>query len=106
MMWFIGGLGFLGSLLAFVLSFIPPSQISVGSNAVWFSVLIIGTLVVVIAPFIIYASRKPSWANKDSQFEPFHWEESPTQVQPAKPQATQPTPSKSSGPKDSTSSQS
>ena len=30
-MWLIGGLGFLGSLLAFVLSFIPPSQISVGS---------------------------------------------------------------------------
>ena len=78
MMWFIGGLGFLGSLLAFVLSFIPPSQISVGSNAVWFSVLIIGTLVVVIAPFIIYASRKPSWTNKDSQFEPFHWEEGAT----------------------------
>ena len=28
LMWFIGGLGFCGSLLAFVLSFIPPSQIS------------------------------------------------------------------------------
>ena len=53
LMWFIGGLGFCGSLLAFVLSFIPPSQISTGSNAVWFSVLIIGALVVVIAPFII-----------------------------------------------------
>ena len=26
MMWFIGGLGFLGSLLAFVLSFIPPAR--------------------------------------------------------------------------------
>ena len=86
MMWFIGGLGFLGSLLAFVLSFIPPSQISVGSNAVWFSVLIIGTLVVVIAPFIIYASRKPSWTNKESQFEPFHWEEGATT--PAAPTAT------------------
>ena len=75
LMWFIGGLGFCGSLLAFVLSFIPPSQISVGSNAVWFSVLIIGALIVVIAPFIIYSSRKPSWTNSDSQFEPFHWEE-------------------------------
>ena len=37
----IGGLGFCGSLLAFVLSFIPPSQIAVGSNTVWFAVLII-----------------------------------------------------------------
>ena len=58
LMWLVGGLGFCGSLLAFVLSFIPPSQISTGSNTVWFSVLIIGALVVVIAPFIIYASKK------------------------------------------------
>lgn len=35
LMWLIGGLGFCGSLLAFVLSFIPPSQIAVGSNTVW-----------------------------------------------------------------------
>ena len=80
LMWLIGGLGFCGSLLAFVLSFIPPSQIAVGSNTVWFAVLIIGCVVVVAAPFIIYASRKPSWVDKDTQFEPFHWE---VQAQPA-----------------------
>ena len=79
LMWLIGGLGFCGSLLAFVLSFIPPSQIAVGSNTVWFAVLIIGCIVVVAAPFIIYASRKPSWVDKDTQFEPFHWE---VQAQP------------------------
>ena len=61
LMWFIGGLGFCGSLLAFVLSFIPPSQISTGNNTVWFAVLIIGAIVVVAAPFIIYAAKKPSW---------------------------------------------
>ena len=81
LMWIVGGLGFLGSLLAFILSFIPPSQISTGSNTVWFSVLIIGALVVVIAPFIIYAAKKPSWADPNSTFEPFHWEAQ------AKPQA-------------------
>ena len=75
LMWFIAGLGFCGSLLAFVLSFIPPSQISIGSNTVWFAVLVIGCIVVVSAPFIIYASRKPSWVDKNTQFEPFHWEE-------------------------------
>ncbi len=74
LMWLIGGLGFCGSLLAFVLSFIPPSQISTGSNTVWFAVLIIGALVVVAAPFGIYKMRKPSWADPNSQFEPFHWE--------------------------------
>ena len=79
-MWFVGGLGFCGSLLAFILSFIPPSQISTGSNTVWFSVLIIGAIIVVIAPFIIYASKKPSWVDPNSNFEPFHWE---VQAQPA-----------------------
>ena len=75
LMWLIGGLGFCGSLLAFILSFIPPSQISTGSNTVWFSVLIIGALIVIIAPFIIYASKKPSWVDPNTSFEPFHWEE-------------------------------
>ena len=87
LMWLIGGLGFCGSLLAFVLSFIPPSQISTGSNTVWFSVLIIGALIVVIAPFIIYASKKPSWVDPNSSFEPFHWEEQPA-VQTAGKSAT------------------
>ena len=77
LMWFIGGLGFCGSLLAFILSFIPPSQISTGSNTVWFSVLIIGAIIVVVAPFIIYASKKPSWEDPNSNFEPFHWEVQP-----------------------------
>ena len=76
LMWFLGCLGFCGALLAFVLSFVPPSQISTGSNTVWFSVLIIGCLIVVIAPFIIYAMRKPSWRDPKAaaEFAPFHWE--------------------------------
>ena len=77
LMWFIGGLGFLGSLLAFILSFIPPSQISTGSNTVWFSVLIIGAIVVVAAPFVIYACKKASWVDPNTNFEPFHWEVQP-----------------------------
>ncbi|MFI3317471.1 MAG: putative glutamine/gamma-aminobutyrate antiporter GadC [Rikenellaceae bacterium] len=77
LMWLLGLLGFLGSLLAFVLSFIPPSQISTGSNSVWFAVLIVGCIVVVVIPFIIYAMRKPSWRSddKNDHFAPFHFEE-------------------------------
>lgn len=71
LMWLLGGLGFCGSLLAFVLSFIPPSQIAVGSKTVWFSVLIIGSLIMVVIPFIIYAMRKPEWKAADAQIEPF-----------------------------------
>lgn len=75
-MWLLGLMGFFGSLLAFVLSFIPPSQISTGSNTVWFSVLIVGCLVVIGAPFIIYAMRKPEWKSPDQadHFAPFHFE--------------------------------
>ena len=58
LMWLIGGLGFCGSLLAFVLSFIPPSQISTGNNTVWFAVLFIGVIVVVAAPFIILCVKE------------------------------------------------
>ena len=74
LMWILGGLGFCGSLLAFILSFIPPSQISVGSNKVWFLVLILGAIIFVVIPFIIYASRKPSWKAPDANIEKFEWE--------------------------------
>ena len=74
LMWILGGMGFCGSLLAFVLSFIPPSQIAVGSNAVWYTVLIIGAIVFVVIPYIIYAMRKPSWKAPDANIEKFEWE--------------------------------
>jgi len=74
LMWIIAVVGFCGSLLAFVLSFIPPAQISTGSSTVWYSVLIAGCIVMVVIPYIIYAMRKPSWRDPSAQFEPFHWE--------------------------------
>lgn len=75
LMWIVAGMGFLGSLLAFVLSFIPPAQISVGSSTTWYLVLVIGCILVVGAPFIIYAMRKPHWVDPEAKLEPFHWEE-------------------------------
>jgi putative glutamate/gamma-aminobutyrate antiporter len=74
LMWLLGGLGFCGSLLAFVLSFIPPSQIATGSTAVWFGVLIIGAVIFVGIPFIIYGMRKPTWKAPDAEIEKFEWE--------------------------------
>ena len=85
-MWLLGAMGFGGSLLAFVLSFVPPGQIATGSSTVWFSVLIIGCVIVVGIPFIIYAMRKPSWRDPQAaaEFAPFHWE---TPTSPAAPTA-------------------
>ena len=74
LMWFLGAMGFGGSLLAFVLSFIPPGQINTGNTTVWYSVLIIGCMIMVVIPFIIYAMRKPSWKDPASDFAPFHWQ--------------------------------
>ena len=74
LMWILGTVGFGGSLLAFVLSFIPPGQIATGSNTVWYSVLIVGCIAMVVIPYIIYAKRKPSWRDPNAEFTPFHWE--------------------------------
>jgi amino acid transporter len=76
LMWFLALLGFCGALLAFVLSFVPPAQIATGSKTVWYMVLIIGCIVVVAAPMVIYANRKPSWRDPEAakEFAPFHWE--------------------------------
>lgn len=75
LMWLIGSVGFLGSLMAFVLSFIPPSQIATGSSKVWYSVLIVGCIVFVVIPYIIYAMRRPSWRDPKAEFAPFSWED-------------------------------
>ena len=71
--WIIGGGGLIGSLLAFVLSFIPPSQISVGSPTVYISFLIGGNIFFLAIPLIIYALRKPGWKTAEGSvdFKPF-----------------------------------
>ncbi len=75
-MWLIAGVGFLGSAIAFIFSFFPPAQIQMGSNAVWFSVLIGGTIIFVVLPFIILHFKKPSWDAMGTSFVPFHWDNS------------------------------
>lgn len=79
-MWLVAGVGFLASLLAFILSFFPPSQIAMGSNAVWFGVLAGGVIFFVVAPFIILAFRKKSWVSADEDFVPFHWDNTPEAI--------------------------
>ena len=71
LLWIVAGTGFLGSLLAFVLSFFPPSQISMGSDSVWYGVLFGGVILFTVLPFVILKFRKPSWVNPKSNFVPF-----------------------------------
>ena len=74
LMWIVAGVGFIGSLIAFVLSFIPPGQIAIGNKTVWYAVMFGGCIVFVAIPFIIYALRKPSWKDESGEIQPFHWE--------------------------------
>ncbi len=73
-MWIIGGAGFIGSLLAFVFSFIPPSQISVGSPATYVEILVGATFIFCVIPFLIYLARKPHWKDENTDFAPFTWQ--------------------------------
>jgi amino acid transporter len=85
-MWIVGGAGFLGSLLAFVLSFVPPSQIAVGSPTAYLGILIVCNIVVVGIPFMIFALRKSKWrsTSPDDAFAPFSWEKTgPAKVEAA-----------------------
>lgn len=76
-MWIVAGLGLLSSVLALVFSFIPPAQIPVGSPAVYVGILIAGVVIFAGIPLVIYAMRKPTWADPaaSADFEPFGWEE-------------------------------
>jgi putative glutamate/gamma-aminobutyrate antiporter len=75
-MWIFAGAGLVGSLVAFVLSFVPPSQISVGSPTTYVAILIAGNVLFVVIPLVIYAARKPHWTTSEgsSDFEPFGWQ--------------------------------
>ncbi|MCP3104882.1 amino acid permease [Myxococcus sp. K15C18031901] len=75
-MWVIGGAGLIGALIAFVLSFIPPSQIKVGSPLTYVLILIAGNVLFVALPLVLYARRKASWrtAAGAKDFAPFNWE--------------------------------
>ena len=72
-MWIFGGCGLIGSVTAFILSFIPPAQISVGSPALYMAILIGGNLFFLAIPLAIYAFRKPHWktAQGAAEFTPF-----------------------------------
>lgn len=53
----VAALGLLTSIFAFVISFFPPSNISGGHTDEYLSILVIGFIVVLILPFIIYEFR-------------------------------------------------
>ena len=53
--WLVAGVGLAAALLAFVLSFIPPDQIPVGSPALYVLLLLAGTVGFVALPLLLHA---------------------------------------------------
>lgn len=72
--WLVAGVGILGALVAMVLSFVPPTQINTGSPFVYVLILVVGSALFLIVPFIVYAKRKSNWRDPNTEFEPFDWE--------------------------------
>jgi amino acid transporter len=60
-MWLTAGTGFIAVLFAFIVSFFPPAQLTVGSPAFYISFLIAGVIIFVSAPIIINRMKKPAW---------------------------------------------
>ena len=73
-MWIIAGVGFISSLIAFVFSFIPPDQISIGSPVLYVGLLVGLFVIFFILPLLIYRARKPHWRDPNSDFAPFTWQ--------------------------------
>ncbi|WP_426460890.1 putative glutamine/gamma-aminobutyrate antiporter GadC [Mycoplasma hafezii] len=73
-MWIFAGLGFCGSLLAFIVSFAPPSQIDIGSPVLYVAILLIAAIIFTIIPFVIFKFKKDHWLDPNTDFAPFTWQ--------------------------------
>ena len=72
--WAVCIVGLAGAILALVLSYLPPSQIDVGSPAVYIGIILAGVAVFVALPLVVYSFRKPGWRNPSAHFYPFDWQ--------------------------------
>lgn len=59
--WVVGGLGFIGALVTFVIGFFPPSQIATGTTWIYVTFLVLSIIIGCITPSIILLFKKPSW---------------------------------------------
>jgi len=59
--WFIAGMGIVSSTFAFLIGFIPPSQLNTGNVFFYVGFLVVGFSAMALIPIVIYAFRKDSW---------------------------------------------
>lgn len=59
--WLIGLLGLAGSMFAFVVGFVPPSQVATGNHTLYICLMIFFTGLLTLPPLFIAHWRKDSW---------------------------------------------
>lgn len=64
-LWATGLLGLAGCGFAFIVGFVPPSQVSTGNHTVYVLGMIAATLALTVAPILIVRYRKPAWRASD-----------------------------------------
>lgn len=64
--WIVASLGILASIFAITIGFIPPAQLETGNLFIYDGFLMIGLLMMMAIPLIIFGRRKPSWIPKES----------------------------------------
>lgn len=72
--WAVTIIGLAGALIALVLSFMPPAQITTGSPATYVGILAVGVIIFFAIPFFVFAKRKKEWRDPETSFEPFDWQ--------------------------------
>lgn len=70
--WFVGTLGTLSSIFAFLIAFIPPAQLRVGSLYFYEGFLLGGLAIMCLIPYLIYKFRDPSWHPEFDETEQQH----------------------------------
>jgi len=63
----VAGIGFAGVAFAFVTSFFPPSQLPVGSPAIYVGVVTAGFVVFIGLPILIHTLKRPSWVQNHTE---------------------------------------
>lgn len=73
-LWLVTIVGVAGAVVAMILSFFPPDQITTGSPGTYVGILVICVVVFSVLPFLVYAGRKKEWKNPKKSFYPFTWQ--------------------------------
>jgi len=63
-MWLVAGLGILSSIFTFIVGFFPPAQIHTGNTTFYVSFLMVGVILICLAPSLILRFKKPSWSKR------------------------------------------